>query len=198
MTYQPRPFASNDTLKASRDPIRTNFEIIRDDFAIDHVGYNNTGEGKHKQSTYPERDGSASKPIPTPGANEAALYTKEANSITELYLRRESSGSEIQMSTGEVRANTRGYTFLPGGVILQWGIITSPSSGGTVTFTDSSGIDFPNNIWCLTTTAITKVGGTTTTHVAAPRKDTVLVTGFTYDWQASTSYVEFYWQAIGN
>lgn len=194
MSYIPRPNASGDTLSASRDPIRTNFTVLQDRFDENHVDLDGgAGGGKHKFLQMPEQSSA-----PATAVNELGVYSKVANSISELFLRRESSGTEIQLTTGDVRANTRGYTFLPGGVLLQWGIITAPSNGGTVTFTDDSGIDFPNNIWCLTTTAISKVGGTSTTHVSAPRKDTVLTTGYTYDWAASTSYVEFYWQAIGN
>ena len=51
MTYTPRPNMANDTLLSSRDQIRTNFEIIRDDFNVDHVNVNKTGEGKHNQSS---------------------------------------------------------------------------------------------------------------------------------------------------
>ena len=101
MTYEPRPKATNDTLQQSRDPIRTNFEIIRDDFAKDHEGFNvSAAEGKHKQSTYFERDGSVSKPIPATLANEGALYTKEGTNPaqTNLFFRGEGNGKEYQLT----------------------------------------------------------------------------------------------------
>ncbi len=86
MTYDPRPNSSGDTLSSSRDPIRTNFEIIRDDFAIDHVEFDDANEGKHSQSTYIEL---ATGPVTA--ANESAIWAIQGpdSSQTELYIRRE-------------------------------------------------------------------------------------------------------------
>ncbi len=86
MTYDPRPNASGDTLSSSRDPIRTNFNIIRDDFAVDHVEFDDADEGKHSQSTYIEL---ATGPVTA--ANESAIWAIQGPSSaqTELYIRRE-------------------------------------------------------------------------------------------------------------
>lgn len=97
MSYTLRPFAQDDTLLLSRDPIRTNFSLIQDRFNENHVGINSgSGGGKHKFLQMPEQSAA-----PTTAANEAAVYTKQGPapaSTTELYFRRESNGTEIQMT----------------------------------------------------------------------------------------------------
>jgi hypothetical protein len=195
MTYSLRPTATGDTLASSRDPIRTNFQIIRDDFAIDHEGYNvSSDEGKHKQSTYLERDGSASKPVPTTLANECALYCKEQDSITTLFFRKESNGTEIQLTGVDPSAAGNGYTFLPGGLILQWGVKASPGQTGTITFSTSN-IAFPNNCFNVSITQRRDSSSSAQGMYlnGAPTKEK-----FDYNGSSSGGDDALYWIAIGN
>lgn len=110
MTYDPRPNASGDTLVASRDPIRTNFEILQSRFQDNHTDFG-SGTGKHKFMQMPEQASA-----PTTAVNEGALYTKQGSysASAELFYRRESNGSEIQLT----------------------GIITGTHIALTATFTD--------------------------------------------------------------
>ena len=133
MTYSPQPQNVGSTLVGTRDQIRTNFEIIRDDFAINHVGYDETGEGKHKFMQMPEQASA-----PTTAANEGALYTKEMDSETNLFFRKESDGTEVQLTTSQTpTVGTDGATFLPGGLLMQWGFVNAPGASGQVTFTET-------------------------------------------------------------
>lgn len=101
MTYVPRPTASGDTLVSSRDPIRTNFTIIQDDFAIDHVDFNDPDEGKHKKSTYIEL---VNPNQPTTAVDESAIWAIEGpdSGETELYIRRESSTGVLEVPTKDL------------------------------------------------------------------------------------------------
>lgn len=94
MTYNVRPYATNDTLSASKNQIRNNFSLIRDRFQDNHTDID-SGEGKHKYMQMPEQTSA-----PTTDANEGALYTKEStiNNVTDLFYRRESDGSELQIT----------------------------------------------------------------------------------------------------
>lgn len=110
MTYQLRPDASGDTLVATRNPIRNNFEIIQNRFQDNHTDFD-SGTGKHKFMQMPEQAAA-----PTTAANEGGLYTKQGSysAATELFYRREGDGTEIQLT----------------------GIITGTHVGMNATFTD--------------------------------------------------------------
>lgn len=92
-----------------------------------------------------------------------------------------------------------GYTFLPGGLILQWGQITSTSSSFTTLTFSTNNIAFPNSCFAVYTQIYgsgTPAGGEGTIDI---RKSTVSATGF--QWAMITNsaqYTGFYWMAIGN
>jgi hypothetical protein len=89
MTYQPRPLATNDTLSSSRDVIRGDFEIIRDDFAANHIKFSSgADDGKHTRVDLVEQT-----TFPATAANESWMASREYNSRTELSWRPESEGA---------------------------------------------------------------------------------------------------------
>lgn len=129
MSYTTGIPASGQTLGASRPQILDNFTSLKTTIDQDHVDMNNSGPGKHNKSTYPEQAAA-----PTTAANEGAVYTKEAATTTELYWRKENNGAEIQMTRGTPTDGVKGYTFLPGGLLLQWGAVNATISGVPETF----------------------------------------------------------------
>ena len=111
MSYTIRPRPSGDTLVESRDPIRTNFEVIQDRFDENHVGIDNgSGGGKHKFLQMPEQSAAPG----TAASNEGALYTKENGfSKTGLYFQEENSGSSLELSgvrTGTINMKSTAQT----------------------------------------------------------------------------------------
>jgi hypothetical protein len=62
------------------------------------------------------------------------IYTKIVSGLTQLFFTRDTSGVEIQLTGSNLVAN-QGYTFLPGGIILQWGSGNVNASGSATTFT---------------------------------------------------------------
>jgi len=133
---------SGDTLGGTRDRIRTNFQLIESIQSINHVAYGTLGQGKHKFLQMPEQ-GSA----PTTLVNEGGLYTKVGTSPAEtnLFFRGESSNYEYQLthvdstltasfstSTG---VNDSGWTFLPGGLLMQYGLRSVAAKGTATTIT---------------------------------------------------------------
>ncbi len=195
MSYSPQPQAVGSTLVGTRDQIRTNFDIIRDDFAINHVGYDETGEGKHKFLQMPEQASA-----PASAANEGAFYAKDATG-TNIFYRAESSGEEYQLTTvsdGNIATfatNTTyvadhdgGWTFLPGGLIMMYGLRDSLSSGNnTVTFPFA----FPTAVFCVTTTMVRDSSNTDVLYA-----HTVTTTNFVMRNTSSSN--SGYWTAIGN
>lgn len=98
---------------------------------VDHATFNVNFSGCHNQSTYLDQ-------VSNPGsaAGQLRLYSKlDSSSISELYFQRDGNSSVIQL-TGKVTptASSSGYTFLPGGIILQWGVANISASTGTFTF----------------------------------------------------------------
>lgn len=141
MSYNPRPNPSGDTLVASRDQIRGNFEIIRDRFQDNHTDYS-SGEGKHKFLQMPEQSSA-----PSVAVDEGGFYTKTADSQATFYMRSENNGQEYQLSrfvdaqiatfgtnTSYSANHEGGWTFLPGGLIMMYGIRSSVTIQGTITF----------------------------------------------------------------
>ena len=153
MTYNPNIPAAGTRIDQTFSLITTNFSQANTIFGQDHVEFNNVtsaNRGKHNKSTYLELGAD-----PTTAANEVALYAKVGTNPAEsnLFFRGESNGFVYQMtkaisaSTSVFANNTNysgnnngGWTFLPGGLVIQYGRKTSPGTSGTVTFP----ISFPS------------------------------------------------------
>ncbi len=145
MSYDPRPNASGDTLVLSRDPIRINFQLIQSRFDENHVDIDGAaGGGKHKFLQMPEQSSG-----PTVAANEGGLYVKantyagSGNTVASLFYRLESTGSEILLS-GETAPTlaAEGQTFLAGGLLMKWGIVTPITNSTDITVTYSTAAGF--------------------------------------------------------
>lgn len=132
MTYNPNIPQPADLLSVSQSDILTNFQQLDAVFDNDHYDYSFAGgaaapydiavagdKGKHKQVTFVR----ASADIANAGADELGLFNKNTGAgAQELYLRRESGGTVIQMTAGDPTVAASGATFLPGGLLLQWGL----------------------------------------------------------------------------
>lgn len=172
---------AGQSLGATRDLISANFTSISTDFNVDHVDFGDSGAGKHAIVTFPQ--GSA----PTVAADDCALYAKDQNSRPTMFFRQESDGTEIQMTgpdpVNAVNQANDGATFLPGGLLLQWGRI---SGAGTVTYAIAFSAQ-PHSIVVTPSTSLT----TGTANIAA----TFGATTFTV--QVSSGSPNVNWMAIG-
>jgi hypothetical protein len=124
------PDAPNDP--ADDQPLmKVNTNSIASFVAVDHYGFNNNDGGTHQQSTYVSQS-----VAPGTTATQGAAYTKTVSGQVHLFYRRESNGDEIQLTASpSPLAATNGYTFLPGNLLLQWGVATAIWSGANnVTF----------------------------------------------------------------
>lgn len=145
-TYTELIPVSGDSLGGTRDRIRVNFQQIASVMGINHVAFNALGEGKHKFLQMPEQVSA-----PATAANEAGFYAKVGTNPAEtnLFFRGENSGFEYQLTHAISGATPEGrfasglaysatlqggWTFLPGGLILQYGKRTAPSTSGVITY----------------------------------------------------------------
>lgn len=143
MTFTPNIPASGQTLGSSQPQILNNFAVLRSTIAVNHVDVNATNPGTHTHV-----DLIAQSANPNPATGFVSHYSKTVGGVTQWFFQRENSGSVIQMSNGTPVASTNGQTFLPGGLILQYGSSTSNSVSYSVSFN----ITFPTNIFSLVVT----------------------------------------------
>lgn len=188
MTFDSSKPNSNESPSQFPAQAQTNWSRIEAIVSADHQWNDaaDASDGKHNKARFPEQASA-----PSTAANEVALYSKEANSISELYMRRESDGNEIQMTTGAVSAAASGYSFLPGGVIIQWGKKTSPGTSGTITFP----IAFPNACFSISFGMI-RNASSSTQSLYVNSASAIGPTSFAYT--NTSSNTDFFWTAIGN
>ena len=119
-SYTPNIPQSGLSLGRTRDAIRDNFANYYNTISTNHVSPDQAGAGKHKFLQMPLQNSD-----PTTAANELAYFTKLVNGVAYTHLRQPNNGAVIQISgkTPTSVAN-KGSTFLPGGLLLQWGRIT--------------------------------------------------------------------------
>lgn len=87
-----------------------------------------------------------------------------------------------------------GYTFLPGGFILQWGSF-NPNSSTTVTFAANGGIAFPNNVFTI---QLTGANSTNTSFRTSVQKNSLTKTGFVWGGSVDGGFNPIYYWVIGN
>ncbi len=200
--------------------MQSNSNAIPQLIDIDHVGFNSTYGGTHEQVQLQELSGIAPPGIPTGlvGNGFGTLYTNVTNANGELWYVKGASTTGIQLTGpyspstltnnytpqsggGAVGVNySAGYTFIPGGILYQYGSFIknsgiSPSTGIVkfpATFTNASSI-------IVIVSPITPTDGTSQSHTISVINGTTTTTQFEWNYDSSTtSYVGFSWIAIGN
>jgi hypothetical protein len=193
MSYTLRPNPSGDTLSSSRDPIRTNFQILQDRFNENHVVLDGVaGGGKHKFLQMPNQG-----TPPNVAAGESGLYSNTstvAPNPSSLFFRSEGN-KDYQLTTALDGQSTTfgavdGWTFLPGGLIMQYGRYTKPAaSNGEINFN----FTFPNAVFNVQIAVESNVGD--------PNRQATIntITTSKFKWKSGSSNVTTYhWMAIGN
>ena len=160
----------SDALDQSQADLLANFQALKALIDINHGTFSAADEGKHKWVTMPEQSAA-----PTTALNDIAMYTKAVSGVTQLFLRNENNGSEVDFTSAN-KSTSDGTLTLPSGIILKWGRATSNGSGiATVTF----GTAFPTAI--LTAYGTTSVvGGSSATGSGPTGKNDILTRVYNY------------------
>jgi hypothetical protein len=190
MTFNPNIPAAGDQPAQSQSQMLTNFGQLNVIFDQDHVTFDAAASGdrgKHEKSTYVTQASD-----PTTLVNELVLYAKTVSGQTNLYARRESNGTVIQLTFGNPVASSSGSTFLAGGVILKWGTVSilNGASSAVVTF----GTAFPNNLWLVVPGVQTSTNITSLT----PSYESPSSAGFTMYRTGTSGNTTYSYVAIGN
>ena len=136
MSFTPAIPADGQSLGNSKPQVRGNFTYFSNTLALNHFATNSANAGKHQ---FVEMPVIAARP--TIIASEGGLYTKNVTSnigpttSPELFWSVNVGGPEYQVTARSTNvtlmAAQSGWTFLPGGLLLQWGLATGVSTGGT-------------------------------------------------------------------
>ena len=139
-TYTTNIPLSAQKIKNTTSLIRANFDNLAAGLSNDHANINDPTSGTRLTHDKVRLNKQALDPSTT--STQVALYSKDvqASSVNypELFFRRVSNGSAIQMTTGGLTpllggdylappalTDSTGYTFLPGGLVYYWGIVTT-------------------------------------------------------------------------
>jgi len=131
-------------------------------------------------------------PIPVPGSNTDILFNDSATTNASAAFTFNKTTNAVSISSNSLTLGTSsvaasGYTFLPNGLILQWGTSTQTTGAGSVTFP----IAFPTACFSVTMTLESATGigtldtGTVSTSGFSPRSSNTIT---------STAF----WMAIGH
>lgn len=131
MSYTPGTPLPNQTLASSQPEIRNNFLNLNTTIGTNHVkpiDSNVANRGKHNLIHLIQQPAA-----PATTSTELALYAKNVGGSPNLFLRKKSSGTEIQLTSNSVTpvVAANGSTFLPGGLMLQWGTVNMSFADGS-------------------------------------------------------------------
>lgn len=216
MAYVDTPLAAQN-LSDSQPLIRGNFSSADTTFGLNHYSFTNlTAQiGKHKFVSLPVLANYAAI-SPAPVAGDATVYSKTAGAASQIFAVTDAATDEYQMtrfipaSFALFATNTNypqipakayesgGWTFLPGGLIMQYGSVL-PGQSTSQTGTTKFPISFTSAPFVVMPTAVSRAAGVgTQTRVISIKDTTVTNTQFQWTWDNGTSnYVGFNWIAIG-
>jgi len=151
MTYNPSIPQPTDFISDSQPQILNNFTALNSVFSRNHVAFDvATNSGNHK---FVELRNTAAIPAPIPALNagEGTIYTKMISSVSQLFYTDDASGNEYQLTrdipasfslfgtnTNNYNASganfTGGWSYLPGGLLIQYGNASNQVNGDTIPF----------------------------------------------------------------
>lgn len=171
--------------------MQQNTTTINNWVQTDHIGFNNVQGGQHKQITF-----SANEAAPgLPNSSVAALFANLSNSQSWPFW--QNGAGTVQLLGGVPSAVANGYTFLPGGLILQWGTV-SPVVNQTLTPVNFN-TNMPNNVFCVIVTEkrTNSPNNVDTVYINSSSSGTPGTFSY-YATTTGTGFASFSWIAIGN
>lgn len=199
MSYTTGMPTSGQSLGQTQQLVQNNFNKISNFVSTDHIGFDLTNEGKHKYVRLPKQTSS----IPTTAANEIMLYNGDVFGNSSLFLRQQNGTQDIFLAYGDMDAadlarfsnNTNytgtqsgGWTFMGGGLLLQYGLKTSAGSSGSVTFPKA----FAGTPFCIQVSLKRNSGNQSVSVDSSQSTPTT-----TFNYLSSSSGSDLYWIAIG-
>lgn len=219
-TYQPNIPTGSVPFNEDYLNLQANFQQLNIAYGVDHVPFSNTSgippsgqSGLHTVVHLQANSTTSSNPpnnypptAVTPVGLTGELFCTQSNdgiNPDEILWYQTGGGRLMQLTRNFAPvANTNGYTFLPGGLILQWGTVNGTHAGvlqggdtGTVTFS-SANIAFPSNCFEVWTQPFYTSAAPNGAGVVATKLNGT--TSFSWIFNTNSgSYNGFFWAAIG-
>lgn len=218
MSYTTNIPAANDNPSVSQGEIQANFNEINTWVNVNHTGFGGN-EGKHNMVEMPIQGS-----IPSTLINEGTLYTASqtvasANTASCLMYCHDLNSTPTAMYTYQLTrpidsnfakfgtftnynlGTSGGWTFLPGGLLLQYGTVAGASvvDGYTIMFPQAF-INAPYSVLLTETNGNSTVSNKSFQAYLTVSPGTVGTGGFSfryYDNSGNTPKTNVYWQAIG-
>jgi hypothetical protein len=206
-TYNPLVPTGSVPLNLDYANLQGNFAVINTDYGIDHVPLTDTSGSQGFHNVIHSVPFSTAGVAPASATNYPVLAPAAISGIGEIFTAVVNDGfttdTALYFQTGRGRimqltsnktpsAASNGYTFLPGGIFLQWGSVSSTSSSSIpVTFN----VTFPNNIYNIQLTA--KKSGSVDTVAYYVQNSSITTAGFTIIDNSDHTF-GYFWTAVGN
>ena len=193
------------TLGQTKATIRDNLDGTFLTLGVDHIN-NNGSPGNHPAGYHNVIRSVPQGSNPAPVAGYGQLFSKTINSVTtdQAMFWETGNGLVMQMTANLTPVTgSSGVTFLPGGLILQYGSVSQSFSSGSTTGTTNFSIAFPNNLFFVSGNPTYVNSSLPNSQASLNIRQSRLNSGSrsSFDWQFytnSSSYVGFTWIAIGN
>lgn len=148
MAYNNNIPQPTDLISVSQGDLLNNFQAIQTLIGVNHVNFNTSDQGKHMWVTFPQQGA-----IPPAGSGflstELGVYNAVNATTTqnELYINKTNQATVVQVPmTASILSNNstppytlnyggQGWSYLPSGIIIKWGFVTSATGNTLVDFT---------------------------------------------------------------
>jgi hypothetical protein len=166
--------------------------------SVDHVGFVNDVGGAHTRVQLQNIPNSGGVPVGGYGVGFQTLFSDVINSQGEILMQR-GVDARIQL-TGPYSpsAVANGYTFLPGGLLLQWGTVIGVANTTHVFNFNSFNISFPSACFVVLPTPIAIGSSVTSQATISCYAFTENNFSWVYNKTTGASWLSFNWIAIGN
>lgn len=193
MAYNQNIPAATDLLSISQGDIQANFQSLYATILANHASFSpNADFGKHTMVQLVPR---AAALAGNPG------FWANSGSANDIMIRN-NAGNDINITTRGFTLNTNGYTYLPSGLLLKFGMATTALAGGIYTKTvnmDAIAAHYSQRPFLQITPLADISGSGTLNRLALLRPDytSAQFTIQSYDGTGHTEVATFSWLAIG-
>lgn len=149
MAYNANIPQPTDELKDSQPQILANFNYLSGWDSVNHIPFNSGSgiDGKHLYLQFPTVQ---TMDVST-ASGEVAVYSKTGiTTVPALFFRGQSNGTVPSAGFTESAASSNGWTMLPSGILIKWGLGATTTVGSNVkTFPTGSTIPVFNNAFIV-------------------------------------------------
>ncbi len=202
-TYNNGIPAANNNPSVDQPNMQTNTDSIDSIINVDHYSFETNFDGTHKQVQLKNAAGiNGAIPAGLQGVGFETLYSSATAGTGQLWYVQGANATGIQLTgPGTPTPSTNGYTFLPGGILMQWGRRIQAFASGSTTGTENFPIAFPNACFVVTTTPFVTFASLPSSQASINVRTSSLANLTNFNWQfytGSNAYTGFDWIAIGN